>query len=88
MNMMKKIKRLRKHEMKREVEIRFRINLQAQVVNKASTVYIVCTKFKNSRMWKSENVTRIFSSVHEPVIRCPPCGYCVELQHAMNDLVI
>jgi len=37
---------------------------------------------------KDKNVTRVFSSVHEPVIRRPPCGYFEELQHAMNVLVI
>jgi len=35
---------LRKHDMNIEMEIQFRINLKAQVVNKGRT------KFKNSRM--------------------------------------
>lgn len=49
-NMIQNINSLRKHEMNREMEIQFRISLKAQVVNKASTVYIGCTKFKDSRM--------------------------------------
>ena len=37
---------------------------------------------------KDKNVTRVFSSFHEPVITRPPCGDFVELQHAVNVLVI
>jgi hypothetical protein len=49
-NKIQKINSLRKHEKKREMEIQFQINLKAGVVNKTSTLYIGCTKFKNNRM--------------------------------------
>jgi len=49
-NMIQNINSVRKHEMNREMEIQFRINLKAQVVNKGSIVYIVRIKFKNNGM--------------------------------------
>jgi len=49
-NMIQNINSVRKHEMSREMEIQFRINLKAQVVNKGSIVYIVRIKFKNNGM--------------------------------------